>query len=211
MNSNELLYELIKINSIKIQTKNPFTWASGWKSPIYFDNRVSLSFPNIRSEIKNHLCKIILEKYNDVEVIAGVATAGIPQSSLVADKLKKPLIYVRSKPKSHGMRNMIEGKLEEGKKIVLIEDLISTGGSSIKAVEALREKRSDVLAVLSIFSYGFETSKKNFESVNCVSESLFQYNDLISVALNKKYINEDDEISLREWRIDPEKWGKKFN
>ena len=210
MNSNELLYELIKINSIKIQTKNPFTWASGWKSPIYFDNRISLSYPNIRSEIKNHLCKIILEKYNDVEVIAGVATAGIPQSSLVADKLKKPLIYVRSKPKAHGMRNMIEGKLEDGKKIVLIEDLISTGGSSIKAVEALREKRSDVLAVLSIFSYGFETSKKNFESVNCISETLFQYNELLSVAVNKKYIDEDDETSLREWRIDPEKWGKKF-
>ena len=118
---------------------------------------------------------------------------------------------MRSKPKSHGMRNMIEGKLENGKKIVLIEDLISTGGSSIKAVEALREKRSHVLAVLSIFSYGFETSKKNFESVNCISESLFHYNDLLSVAVNKKYINEDDETSLIEWRIDPEKWGKKFN
>ena len=211
MNSNELLYELIKINSIKIQTKNPFTWASGWKSPIYFDNRISLSFPNVRSEIKNHLCKIIVEKYNDVDVIAGVATAGIPQSSLVADKLKKPLIYVRSKPKSHGMRNMVEGKLEEGKKIVLIEDLISTGGSSIKAVEALREKRSDVLAVLSIFSYGFETSKENFKSAKCKFESLFQYNDLLSVALNKKYINDEEVSSLREWRIDPEKWGKKFN
>ena len=210
MNSSELLYELIKINSIKIQTENPFTWASGWKSPIYFDNRISLSYPNIRSEIKKHLCKIILDKYDDVDVIAGVATAGIPQSSLVADNLEKPLVYVRSKPKSHGMKNMIEGKLEEGKKIVLIEDLISTGGSSIQAVEALREKKSEILCVLSIFSYGFKTSKENFESIKCKSESLFQYNDLLSVALNKKNINEDEMSSLRKWRIDPEKWGKNF-
>ena len=210
MNSNELLYELIKINSIKIQTKNPFTWASGWKSPIYFDNRVSLSFPNIRSEIKNHLCKIILEKYNEVDVIAGVATAGIPQSSLVADKLKKPLIYVRSKPKSHGMKNMIEGKLEEGKKIILIEDLISTGGSSIKALEALRQKRSDVLSVLSIFSYGFKTSKENFDMAKCKCESILNYDDLLDVALKKNFIDKDDAQSLKAWRVNPEKWGKKF-
>ena len=210
MNSNKLLYELIKVNSIKIQTKNPFTWASGWKSPIYFDNRISLSFPSIRSEIKNHLCKIILDKYNEVDVIAGVATAGIPQSSLVADKLKKPLIYVRSKPKSHGMRNMIEGKLEEGKKIVLIEDLISTGGSSIKAVEALRDKRSDVLAVLSIFSYGFKISKENFEMAKCKCESLLNYDDLLDVGLKKNLINKDDAQNLKAWKVNPEKWGKKF-
>tara|TARA_S200000501_G_scaffold19384_2_gene17251 strand:- start:882 stop:1517 length:636 start_codon:yes stop_codon:yes gene_type:complete len=210
MKSNELLYELLKINSIKIQIKKPFTWASGWKSPIYFDNRVSLSYPYIRSEIKEHLSNLINKKYKNVDVIAGVATAGIPQSALVADMLKKPLIYVRSKPKSHGMKNMIEGKLEENKKIILIEDLISTGGSSIKAVDALREKSANILCVISIFSYGFSISERNFEDAKCKSESLFDYDDLISVALDNKFINNDDADSLREWRIDPEKWGEKF-
>ena len=210
MESYELLYELLKINSIKIQTKKPFTWASGWKSPIYFDNRVSLSYPNIRSEIKEHLSTLIKNEYKNVDVIAGVATAGIPQGALVADNLQKPFVYVRSKPKSHGMKNMIEGKLDENKKIILIEDLISTGGSSIKAVEALRERNADILCVISIFSYGFNISLENFEKTKCKSESLFNYDDLISVALENKYINNADADSLREWRIDPEKWGEKF-
>jgi orotate phosphoribosyltransferase len=143
-------------------------------------------------------------------VIAGVATAGIPQGALVADNLQKPFVYVRSKPKSHGMKNMIEGKLDENKKIILIEDLISTGGSSIKAVEALRERNADILCVISIFSYGFNISLENFEKTKCKSESLFNYDDLISVALENKYINNADADSLREWRIDPEKWGEKF-
>ena len=210
MKSYELLYELLKINSIKIQTKKPFTWASGWKSPIYFDNRVSLSYPNIRSEIKDQLSELIKREYENVDVIAGVATAGIPQGALVADNLQKPFIYVRSKPKSHGMKNMIEGKLDDNKKIILIEDLISTGGSSIKAVEALREKGADVLSVISIFSYGFKISLENFEKADCFSKSLFEYDDLISVALDKNYINNSDAESLREWRIDPEKWGERF-
>tara|TARA_Y200000002_G_scaffold374562_1_gene375478 strand:- start:3904 stop:4539 length:636 start_codon:yes stop_codon:yes gene_type:complete len=210
MKSYELLYELLKINSIKIQTKKPFTWASGWKSPIYFDNRVSLSYPNIRSEIKEQLSELIKREYENVDVIAGVATAGIPQGALVADNLQKPFIYVRSKPKSHGMQNMIEGKLDDNKKIILIEDLVSTGGSSIKAVEALREKSADVLSVISIFSYGFKISLENFEKADCLSKSLFEYDDLISVALDKNYINNSDAESLREWRIDPEKWGERF-
>ncbi len=210
MKSSELLSELLKINSIKIQTKNPFTWASGWKSPIYFDNRVSLSYPYIRSEIKRHLTELIKNKYKNVDVIAGVATAGIPQGALVADNLQKPFIYVRSKPKSHGMKNMIEGQLEDHKKIILIEDLISTGGSSIKAVEALREKNAEILCVISIFSYGFKISVENFEKAQCNSKSLFDYDDLIKVALDNKYISESDVDSLREWRLDPGKWGEEF-
>ena len=156
MKSLELLNDLIKINSIKINLNNSFIWASGWKSPFYFDNRVSLSYPTIRKEITERLVDLINKNYSEVEVIAGVATAGIPQGALVSDKLNLPFAYVRSKPKSHGMKNMIEGKLESGKKVLLIEDLISTGGSSIKAVEAVRDNGSNVIGVLSIFNYGFK-------------------------------------------------------
>ena len=207
MKSLELLNDLIKINSIKINLNNSFTWASGWKSPFYFDNRVSLSYPTIRKEIIERLVDLINKNYSEVEVIAGVATAGIPQGALVSDKLNLPFAYVRSKPKSHGMKNMIEGKLESGKKVLLIEDLISTGGSSIKAVEAVRDNRSNVIGVLSIFNYGFKISKDNFDNIKCKTESIFYYSDLLEVALANKYISRKELVKLKSWRENPGKWN----
>ena len=206
MKSLELLNDLIKINSIKINLKNSFSWVSGWKSPFYFDNRISLSYPNIRKEITKRLVSIIKAKYDDVGIIAGVATAGIPQGALVAENLNLPFAYVRSKPKSHGMKNMIEGRIEKGKRVLLIEDLISTGGSSIKSVEAVRETGSIVIGVLSIFNYGFKVSEENFKNINCDTSSIFNYNDLLSIALKNNYIEDQDLEKLKSWRDNPEKW-----
>tara|TARA_B100000287_G_scaffold358302_1_gene349937 strand:- start:644 stop:1267 length:624 start_codon:yes stop_codon:yes gene_type:complete len=207
MKSLELLNDLIGINSIKIDVNNPFSWASGWKSPIYFDNRVSLSYPHIRKNITNRLIDIIDNRYNSVNTIAGVATAGIPQGALISEKLNLPFAYVRSKPKSHGMKNLIEGKIEKGKKVILIEDLISTGGSSIKAVEAIRNNNSEVIAVLSIFNYDFDLSINNFKEINCYTESIFTYSDLLEVALANRHISEKELIKLKSWRENPEKWS----
>ena len=206
MKSLELLNDLIKINSIKISINNSFKWVSGWNSPIYFDNRISLSYPKLREEITIKLTELIKDKYPNVEIIAGVATAGIPQGVLVADKLNLPFVYIRSKPKSHGMKNVIEGRLESNKKIIIIEDLISTGGSSLKAVEALRENKSKVLCVLSIFNYGFDISKSNFKNLNCKNLSLYQYKDLLNVALDNAYITLKEHHELKKWRDNPDTW-----
>ena len=206
MKSLELLNDLLKINSIKISINKSFYWASGWKSPIYFDNRISLSYPKIRKEITLRLFNFIKKKYEKVEVIAGVATAGIPQGVLVADILNLPFIYVRSQNKSHGMKNLIEGKLEKNSRTILIEDLISTGGSSIKSVEAIRESGSEVLSVLSIFNYGFKISKNNFQNISCDTNSIFNYSDLMEVAHQEKYITKSELEKLKNWREDPEKW-----
>jgi len=206
MKSLELLNDLIEINSIKIDVNNPFTWASGWKSPIYFDNRISLSYPPIRKKITNRLIDIIKNKFEDVDIIAGVATAGIPQGALISDKLNLPFAYVRSKPKSHGMRNMIEGKIEKGKKVILIEDLISTGGSSIKAAEAIKDNGSNVQAIISIFTYSFPISAENFKKIGCRHESVFDYDDLLNVAHQKRHIEETDLYKLKNWRDNPEGW-----
>ena len=206
MKSLELLNDLIKINSIKINLKKSFSWASGWKSPFYFDNRISLSYPIIRKEITKRLVDIIKVNFSDVEIIAGVATAGIPQGALVAEKLNLPFAYIRSKPKSHGMKNMIEGKIDNGKNVLLIEDLISTGGSSIKAVEAVRDTGSNVTSVLSIFNYGFKVSEKNFKKIKCNTKSIFSYNDLLSIAHENDYISDHDLEKLRDWRDNPENW-----
>ena len=206
MKSLELLNDLLKINSIKISIYKSFSWASGWKSPIYFDNRISLSYPKIRKKITSRLVDIIKAKYKEVDVIAGVATAGIPQGALVADALNLPFIYVRSQNKSHGMKNLIEGKLEKNSRIILIEDLISTGGSSIKSVEAIRESGSKVLSVLSIFNYGFKISKDNFQSISCDTNRIYYYNDLMEIALQEKYITESELEKLKNWREDPGKW-----
>tara|TARA_B100000575_G_scaffold97281_1_gene77603 strand:+ start:1981 stop:2604 length:624 start_codon:yes stop_codon:yes gene_type:complete len=206
MKSLELLNDLLKINSIKISIYKSFSWASGWKSPIYFDNRISLSYPKIRKKITSRLVDIIKAKYKEVDVIAGVATAGIPQGALVADALNLPFIYVRSQNKSHGMKNLIEGKLEKNSRIILIEDLISTGGSSIKSVEAIRESGSKVLSVLSIFNYGFKISKDSFRSIGCDTNSIYYYNDLMEIALQEKYITESELEKLKNWREDPGKW-----
>ena len=206
MKSLELLSELININSIKINLDQSFTWASGWRSPFYFDNRISLSYPKIRSAITSQLIELLKSNFTSVDVISGVATAGIPQGALISDKLSLPFAYVRSKAKSHGMQNMIEGRIKEGSNVILIEDLISTGGSSIKAVDAIRSSNSNVLGVISIFNYGFKQSIENFNKINCKTFSLFYFDDLLTIALEKKIIRLDDLDKLKEWRNNPEKW-----
>ena len=186
MNNREvsIANHLLQIKAIKLQPTSPFTWASGWKSPIYCDNRKTLSFPKVRDYIKEQFAEIVREKYTDADVIAGVATGAIAVGALVADLLNKPFIYIRSAPKGHGLENMIEGVLEEGQKVVIIEDLISTGGSSLKAVEAVRERGGVVLGMLAIFSYGFQTAEDNFKTAGVDVETLSNYNTLLQVALD---------------------------
>ena len=200
--------KLLEIQAIKLSADAPFTWASGWKSPIYCDNRLSLSYPDVRSFIKEQLADTIRDNFPNVEAIAGVATAGIPQGALVADALNIPFIYVRSKAKGHGMENMIEGKVTAGQKVVVIEDLVSTGGSSLKAVEALRAARFEVLGMLSIFTYGFEVATENFKKAAVKLISLSNYNELIEEALKLKYVDNDQVSNLKMWRENPAGWGK---
>ncbi|MBX2945707.1 MAG: orotate phosphoribosyltransferase [Cyclobacteriaceae bacterium] len=197
---------LLQIEAIKLNTQKPFTWASGWKSPIYCDNRLALSYPEIRNTIKAGLISIIKENYGAVEAIAGVATAGIAQGALVADALNLPFAYVRPKPKDHGMENLIEGRIQKEQKIVVIEDLISTGGSSLKAVEALRQAGANVLGMASIFTYGFDIAINNFYQANVSMVSLSDYNYLLNCALKQQYINEQELTSLKAWRYDPSRW-----
>ncbi len=198
---------LLKVEAIKLSPDKPFTWASGWKSPIYCDNRVSLSDAEIRTEIKNGLSTAVKVYFPDVEVIAGVATAGIPQGALVADWLELPFCYVRPEPKKHGMGNQIEGKVKKGQKVVLIEDLVSTGGSSLKAVEALRLEGIEVLGMVAIFTYGFEIATQNFENAGLKFHTLSNYQTLIEEAVKKNYISESQLITLHEWRNDPANWN----
>ncbi|MBL6445527.1 orotate phosphoribosyltransferase [Fulvivirga sp. 29W222] len=200
--------KLLDIEAIKLNLDNPFTWSSGWKSPIYCDNRLSLSYPDIRTYIKNGLVEAIKEKYSGVEAIAGVATAGIPQGALVAEAMGLPFIYVRSKPKGHGMENMIEGKATPGQKVVVIEDLVSTGGSSLKAAEALKANSVEVLGMAAIFTYGFDLADKNFKDAGIPLICLSNYNLLIEEALKRDYIKKDQIASLEAWREDPANWKK---
>lgn len=200
---------LLQIKAIKLEPTNPFTWASGWKSPIYCDNRKTLSYPEIRSFIKEKFSELIKRKYPDVEMIAGVATGAIPQGALVADMLNLPFVYVRATAKSHGLENLVEGEVNPGQKIVVVEDLISTGGSSLKAVEALRaEKNANILGMVAIFSYEFQTAIDNFEKHNCKLDTLSNYSSLIEHALETSYIKESDVEKLKLWRKDPSNWGK---
>ena len=205
--ANKVAQKLLEINAIKLNVAEPFTWASGWKSPIYCDNRLSLSYPSVRTFVKEKIAYAIQENFTSTEAIAGVATAGIPQGALVAEALNIPFIYVRSKPKGHGMENMIEGKIIEGQKVVVIEDLVSTGGSSLKAVEALRSNHIEVLGMVSVFTYGFPVADENFEKAGIKLISLSNYNTLISVALSMNYISEDQVNHLKSWREDPGSWG----
>lgn len=204
--AGEVATKLLEIEAIKLNYKNPFTWSSGWKSPIYCDNRMALSFPAIRTFIKEGLVKAIRDTYKDVECIAGVATAGIPQGALVADALSLPYIYVRPKPKDHGMGNLIEGKIEKGQKVVLVEDLISTGGSSLKAAQALKEAGFKVLGMVAIFTYGFDVAEKNFEDAGIRLVCLSDFNHLLKEAVRKKYLDENQLVYVKSWRVDPGNW-----
>jgi orotate phosphoribosyltransferase len=199
--------KLLEIKAIKLNVENPFTWASGWKSPIYCDNRLSLSYPEVRTFIKNQLAATIKESFTDVEAIAGVATAGIPQGALVADALNIPFVYVRSKPKGHGMENLIEGKVTKGQKVVVIEDLVSTGGSSLKAIEALRKSKFSVLGMVSIFTYGLPVAQENFDNAKVPLISLSSYNELIDEALQLDFVTSEQISKLKNWREDPGTWG----
>jgi orotate phosphoribosyltransferase len=213
-NNNEIEQQvaefLLQIKAIKLQPNNPFTWASGWKSPIYCDNRVTLSHPSIRTYIRQQLTVIIQEKFGSVGCIAGVATAGIPQGALVAQELGLPFIYVRAKAKEHGTGSLIEGDVPTttGKRVVVIEDLISTGKSSLQAVDALRTAGYEVAGLAAIFSYGFDVATENFKQASCPFVTLSNYNALIKYAEENQYIIDKDVAILKQWRENPAAWGQ---
>ncbi len=202
-----LAEKLLKISAIKLQPELPFTWASGWNSPIYTDNRKTLSYPDIRSYIKVEMCRMILENFDMPDAIAGVATGAIAMGALVADTLGLPYVYVRSTPKDHGLENLIEGNLKPGQKVVVIEDLISTGGSSLKAVEAIRAAGCEVVGMAAIFTYGFPIAEKRFSDAAVNIITLSNYNSMLEAALATNYIREEDLATLKEWRRDPANWA----
>ncbi len=204
----EVTKRLLQINTIKIQPSSPFTWASGWKSPIYCDNRKILSYPETRTFICDQFVGIIKDKYPDAEVIAGVATGAIAHGVLVAEKLGLPFIYVRSKPKGHGLENLIEGDLKPGQKVVIIEDLVSTGISSLKTAEAISNFGGDVQGMVAIFTYNFPLAKANFKKAKIELTTLSRYQILIDLALEMGEITHEEVDSLMEWREDPANWGK---
>ena len=197
---------LLQIKAVKLQPADPFTWASGMKSPIYCDNRKTLSYPQIRTAIRQTFAEQIRDEFDNIEVIAGVATGGIAIGALVAEEMGLPFIYVRSSAKEHGLGNQIEGEYQEGQRVIVIEDLISTGGSSLKAVEALREAGLKVLGLSAIFTYGFDISEKNFKDAECKYFTLSDYDNLIEQASKANYIVDKDIDSLKKWKSDPENW-----
>lgn len=198
---------LLQIKAIKLNPANPFTWASGLKSPIYCDNRVTLSYPQVRTFIREGFVKMCLDKFGKPDVIAGVATGGIPQGALVAQELGLPFVYVRSEKKSHGMNNQVEGIINSGQSVVIIEDLVSTGKSSLNAVEALREKGAIIKGMLAIFTYGMDVATQNFKNNKCDLFTLTNYDALIQKAAEENYIRENDLASLVEWKKDPQAWS----
>lgn len=200
---------LLQIKAIKLNNTNPFTWASGLKSPIYCDNRITLSYPKIRNYIRQEFVKIINEEFGDADVIAGVATGGIAQGALVAQELGLPFVYIRSSKKSHGMSNQIEGIVESGQSVIVVEDLISTGKSSLNAVSALRDAGCRVMGMIAIFSYNLDIAKKNFEKFEVPLFTLSDYDTLIKKAVEDDYISDADVFSLIKWRENPKKWGEK--
>ena len=206
--AKKIAKSLLQINAIILQPNNPFKWAAGWNSPIYCDNRKTLSYPEIRTFIRTSLASAINNHYKGANVIAGVATAGIPHGALVAEELGLPFIYVRSKAKEHGKQNQIEGHFEKGQSVVLIEDLISSGKSSLEAVSALREAGMNVKGLVSIFTYGFEAAKQNFENADCNFVSLCDYENMLPQALETNYITKSELPLLQEWRKDPSIWKK---
>ena len=198
---------LLQIKAIKLQPSNPFTWTSGWKSPIYCDNRKTLSFPEVRSYIRDSFASLVKELYTGAEMIAGVATGAIAHGALAADKLGLPFIYVRSGAKEHGLGNQIEGYYEQGQKVVVIEDLISTGGSSLNAVKALREAGCEVLGMVAIFTYEFKKAFDGFAAENCTLDTLSNYSILVDTAVKTGYISREEVETLKKWRVDPSTWG----
>lgn len=199
---------LLQIKAIKLQPKDPFTWASGWKSPIYCDNRLTLSFPTIRNFLRSEMARQIEEKYGRPDVIAGVATGAIALGVLVAEEMGLPFVYVRSKAKEHGRQNQVEGYLESGQNVVVVEDLISTGGSSLSAVEALKDAGAKVLGMLGIFTYDFQISQNNFNNANVELTTLSDYHYLLEQAAKTGYVSERDLGLLKSWRENPSDWGK---
>ncbi len=198
---------LLQINAIKLNPKNPFTWASGWKSPIYCDNRITLSFPPIRNYLREEFSKNIEKQFGKPDVIAGVATGAIGIGMLVAEYLGLPFVYVRPEPKKHGRQNQIEGFLQKGQNVVVVEDLISTGNSSLLAVEALKEAGANVKGMVAIFTYGFDVSVENFKKANVELYTLSNYDNLLELAVAKNYITEEEQHTLQEWRGSPSTWG----
>ena len=200
--------KLLKVKAIKLQPEQPFTWASGWKSPFYCDNRKTLAFPALRTFVKLQLSRIVAELYPEADAIAGVATGAIAQGALVADELALPFAYVRSKPKDHGMANLIEGDLQPGMKVVVVEDLISTGGSSLKAVEALRQHGCEVLGMVAAYTYGFPVAKEAFAAAGVTLTTLTNYEAVVETALQTGYIEQSHVPMLAAWRKDPANWMK---
>jgi orotate phosphoribosyltransferase len=209
MNTLESIFaeKLLKVKAIKLQPSAPFTWASGWKSPFYCDNRKTLSYTDLRSFVKIELTRTILENFQDVDAIAGVATGAIAQGALVADALNLPFVYVRSKPKDHGLENLIEGELKPGMKVVVVEDLISTGGSSLKAVEAIRNNGCEVVGMVASYTYGFPVAEKAFNDAKVKLITLTNYEAVVEQAVKTGYITEDEVEVLHEWRKDPAHWN----
>ncbi len=203
-----LARRLLDIKAIKLQPENPFTWASGWHSPIYTDNRKTLSYPDLRTYVKGGLVNAILDHFPEATAVAGVATGAIAQGALVADALGKPFCYVRSKPKDHGMGNLIEGTLPEGAKVVVVEDLISTGGSSLKAVEALRQAGFEVVGMVASFTYGFPVAEEAFRKAGVQLITLSDYEHVVAAATETGFIKETDKAALTAWRKDPANWKK---
>ncbi len=199
---------LLQIKAVKLQPHKPFSWASGWQSPIYCDNRITLSFPKIRTYIRQEFVRVILEKYGKPDAIAGVATGGIAQGALVAQELGIPFVYVRAASKGHGLQNRVEGYIESGKSVVVLEDLISTGGSSLSAVEALKAHGCEIKGMVAIFTYGFDHAKASFAEADCQLHTLTDYESLINQALKSDYINQADIASLKKWRENPAVWGR---
>lgn len=198
--------KLVQANAVQFNPHQPFTWASGWKSPVYCDNRKLLSQPFIRDYIKSELCNVVFEKFADAELIAGVATAGIAWGAMIADQLKLPFIYVRPKPKEHGLGNQIEGQFEPDQKTVVIEDLISTGKSSLQVVDVLKQNKIEVIGLVSIFNYQFDAAKKAFEKEQLMYHSLTNYTSLLNLAVQNKIVRKEDEEVLLKWRNDPANW-----
>ncbi len=210
MNTLESIFaaKLLDVKAIKLQPNDPFTWASGWKSPFYCDNRKTLSFPELRSFVKVELTRLVMEHFAEADVVAGVATGAIAQGALVADLLGKPFIYVRSKPKDHGLENLIEGELQAGQKVVVVEDLISTGGSSLKAVEAIRSAGAEVVGMVASYTYGFPVAEKAFAEAGVRLITLTNYEAVVAQALSTGYIKESDVELLHQWRKNPAEWRK---